>query len=101
MSRLGCLSVLPSYGGKAGGGTGEAKEGQGSATGPPSAQPSPGAAAGGGRSGATGTPGPPGGSYTPPGGAQRFMYSTQQSVNPGSYTYSYSTPATAYVSIER
>ncbi|XP_045106976.1 LOW QUALITY PROTEIN: nascent polypeptide-associated complex subunit alpha, muscle-specific form-like [Portunus trituberculatus] len=88
ISRLGCLSVLPSYGGKAGGGT-EAKE-AGSGTAPPSAQPSPSGATGGARSGA-GTQAAAG-NYGSSGG--RFLFSTHQSVNPGSYTYTY-TPASS------
>ena len=103
MSRLGCLSVLPSYGGKAGGAGCETKEGQGSATAPPLAQPSPGAAAGGGRGGAPGASAQTGGNYAPTSGAGRFMFSTQQPVNPGSYTYTYTAPSspmpTAYVRI--
>ncbi|XP_063852416.1 uncharacterized protein LOC135095496 isoform X2 [Scylla paramamosain] len=87
ISRLGCLSVLPSYGGKAGGGA-EAKDGQGSGTAPPPPSPPP-VLRLGGRSGGPGTPAPPGGSYASSGGAGRFLFSTHQSVNPGSYTYTY------------
>lgn len=83
MSRLGCLSVLPSYGNKGGG---EGKEGSG----PPS---TPGSA---GLPGGPGTPAP-NTNFNNPGG-QRFMYSsTPSTVTANSYTYSYTTPA-AFVS---
>ncbi|KAK4310900.1 hypothetical protein Pmani_017566 [Petrolisthes manimaculis] len=80
MSRLGCLSVLPSYGNKGGAG-GEGKEGCGTPQTP-------------GPAGMTGNPGnpPPTSNYNPPGG--RFMYSTPSSVTPSSYSYSYTTPTT-------
>lgn len=90
MSRLGCLSVLPSYGNKGGG---EGKEGSG----PPST-PGPTGIAGAG----PGTPAP-NTNFNNPGG-QRFMYSsTPSTVTANSYTYSYTTPTTpmpaAFVSI--
>ncbi|XP_045598119.1 mucin-5AC isoform X5 [Procambarus clarkii] len=78
MSRLGCLSVLPSYGNKGG----EGKEGQA----PPS---TPGSA---GLPGGPGTQAPSN-NYNNP-GYQRFMYSTPTSVNNSSYSYSYTTPTT-------
>ncbi|XP_047483164.1 uncharacterized protein LOC125035076 isoform X3 [Penaeus chinensis] len=79
VSRLGCLSVLPSYGNKGGG---EGKEGSG----PPS---TPGSA---GLPGGPGTPAP-NTNFNNPGG-QRFMYSsTPSTVTANSYTYSYTTPA--------
>ncbi|XP_071522733.1 uncharacterized protein Larp4B isoform X4 [Panulirus ornatus] len=78
ISRLGCLSVLPSYGNKGGG---DGKEGSG----PPS---NPGSAA---LQGAPGTPAPTS-TYNNPGN-QRFMYSTP-SVSANSYTYSYTAPTT-------
>ncbi|XP_068244657.1 la-related protein Larp4B isoform X2 [Palaemon carinicauda] len=77
VSRLGCLSVLPSYGGK--GGT-EGKDGSG----PPSTPGSAGLPSG---------PGTPqqNANFSAPTG-QRFMYSPPTSVNANSYTHTYTMP---------
>ncbi|XP_042232355.1 la-related protein 4-like isoform X3 [Homarus americanus] len=79
ISRLGCLSVLPSYGNK---GAGEGKEG----TAPPSTPGSAGLQSG------PGTPASSSNFNNP--GNQRFMYPTPSSANANTYSYSYTTPTT-------
>ncbi|XP_066985796.1 la-related protein Larp4B isoform X1 [Macrobrachium rosenbergii] len=78
VSRLGCLSVLPSYGGKSGT---EGKDGSG----PPSTPGSAGLPSG---------PGTPqqNANFSGPTG-QRFMYSPPTSVSANSYTHTYTMPA--------
>ena len=89
VSRLGCLSVLASYGGKTGS---ESKDG---ISAPPSTPGSAGIPSG------PGTPQQSGASFGAPAG-QRFMYSPPTSVSASSYTPNYTMPAnmpTAFVSI--